>query len=464
MSDTDQLHVLGQQLADALTASYAPTAPGAHLVFLAGGASVPDDIVQTGIVNPVQMQTWLSMNFDCPFVMSADEYALFGKDASHGSVSSIYTVAATTAQPLGKPEDDAWKQVAGQIADAQRTLGPTDVQKPIICEPDDWILPAATGYWTNFDSSQVQGTSSGPVGTSIPPDPAPEIGGLGVHGVPTVNREFWMIRSLTADTVSPVPSPPPEGPPPVIQASGPAEISRPLRSVFMTNRVSMPARISGGAMASTMVASTVVEAPMQTVQAAPASMQQSMPAIAASPTLATYRLAADRGELAPISSAALFESAAPITTVTTTSTSTITVHLEHQCVTLGYYSSGQSWWNGVFIANTAWYVPGMSRGGLLPSPDPTNDQIRYGLPMALIVVRNLKVSGVWSAQATAALSSTGGTLGPLSLFGAAVTHEADGMTVTYSHDGMQVIALLCSDLPVLPPVDAPVASPVALAS
>jgi len=40
-----------------------------------------------------------------------------------------------------------------------------------------------------------------------------------------------------------------------------------------------------------------------------------------------------------------------------------------------------------------------------------------------------------------------GTIGPLSLFGATGTTSGDGVTVTFEHDGMQVVALLCSPLP-----------------
>ena len=75
----------------------------------------------------------------------------------------------------------------------------------------------------------------------------------------------------------------------------------------------------------------------------------------------------------------------------------------------------------------------------------------------MVIVRNLRLSGQWSAAATAVLGSPGGTLGPLSLFGAVPSTAADGVTITYAHDGMQVVALLCGALPVLPPVDAPTA-------
>ena len=37
-------------------------------------------------------------------------------------------------------------------------------------------------------------------------------------------------------------------------------------------------------------------------------------------------------------------------------------------VGIGYMNAGISMWNGVFVANPDWCVPGMTKGGLLPSP------------------------------------------------------------------------------------------------
>jgi hypothetical protein len=49
--------------------------------------------------------------------------------------------------------------------------------------------------------------------------------------------------------------------------------------------------------------------------------------------------------------------------------------------------------------------------------------------------------------------SGNGFVGPFSLAGASTTTSHG--TWTYSRPGMQVVALLCSHLPVLPPADAP---------
>jgi hypothetical protein len=430
MSDADQLNTLGQKMTDALIASYGMSAPGAHLAFLPGGASVPADIVQSGVINPTQMQTWLSINFDSPFITSVADGAVHQKDPSHGSVSRIYTIAATSAQPLGHPDDDSWKRLSGQIADAQRSLGPPDAQKLIVCEPDDWVLPSNAGYWTAFDSTQSSSTSS--TATTTPRQTV----GRWRHWMPVkpkVNPLFWMIRSLPADPVSPDLH---------VTPAVPAATARTSAAAFRMSEIAIVRAPSSPPPRIDRVAAMVTETPTFADRSSPAR----------------YPLWTNRAHLAAINTRSLFDTAKPVANVTATTTSTIKVHLEHQCVTLGYYSAGQPWWDGVFLADTGWFIPGMPRGGLLPVPDTTDDQLAYGLPTAMIIVRNLRVSGIWSAEAAAALSSPGGTLGPLSLFGAAAKAEADGVTVTYAHDGMQVVALLCSEIPVLPPVDPPAPS------
>ncbi len=435
MSDVAQLQAIGQELAAALSAAYGVTAPGAQLVFLPGGVAVPDDLVQAGMVNPTQVQTWLSMSFDDPFVLSGGTGgAVMQKDPSHGSASQIYALAVENARPLGDPADDAWQRMAGEIASAQRALGSTEVAKPIVCEPDDWMVDIKAGYWTNFDSVQSD-TVTAPSGPTLP----------------RVIPQFWMIRSLSEQPIHLEP------PPQRIEAM-------PMRPMAMEAGPSRFQRFGGLALnvGASMLSRRLNIAPMQAA-IAPAALSET--AVAATPPLQIWRGTAVRTSMPThLDSTLLFEHAQPVTQPTT-GASTVTIHLEHQCVTLGRYIAGQPWWNSAFLAGGGWFIPGIMRGGLLPAPPPLDASspdgqgVTYGLPMALVVVRNLRLSGQWSGAAAAALGSPGGTLGPLSLFGAVPTTQSDGVTVTYAHEGMQVVALLCAALPVLPPVDPPPPAP-----
>ena len=136
----------------------------------------------------------------------------------------------------------------------------------------------------------------------------------------------------------------------------------------------------------------------------------------------------------------------------------MTAHFDYTSVTIGYMAAGVSTWNGVFLADSNWCVPGMAKGGLLPAPDVSaaeaHEELVYGLPVALIVVKNLNISVKWSGQEHASLDESGGFLGPFSLAGASPTSASDG-SWTYARPGMQVVALMCSHLPVLPPANAP---------
>jgi hypothetical protein len=399
--------------------------PGANLVFLPGGLSVPDDIVQSGIVNPAQLQTWLAMNFDFPFVVASGSGAVLVRDEGHGSASQIYSSAATFAQALGSPNDDAWKRVAAEIAAAKQSLGPPEAQT-LACSPDDWPLPSAQGYWTTFDSTQTSSSSSTTT-TSVP--------------VPVVDGRFWMVRSLALPAAIAQPPPAPRRFFRRQVAASPAEFTVAPHTVS-PNIVESEAEVRPASAASSLEPTAIART--TSVGSEPVAQLE----------VARWSAAVNVGLLpSRLDAHALFSDAGAVDQVTTSSSTSIVIHLEHQLVTVGRYRAGQPWWNSVFLTDPGWYVPGMLRGALLPAPSDAEGQPANGLPIAMVVVRNFRVSGQWSQAASAALGSPGGTVGPLSLFGATAKTEADGVTVTFEHDGMQVVALLCSPLPVLPPVD-----------
>jgi len=424
MSDVDQLQALGQQLTSALLATYRLTGAEAQLSFLPGGVSVPDDLIQNGHVNPTQVLTWVTMNFDSPFVVGAGDAGVLIKDSSHGSSSQIYTAAASFAQALGQAGEPAWQRVTTEIANAKSLLGPTSLAQSIVCEPDDWPMPAAN-YWTRFDSSQTQSST------------------ISSPATPAVSANLWRLRALEKPIMSSAPVPiVPEGVDPRISA--PVNVRPPggLANLFVPSR-SISALLRPEASTTPLTAFSPVPA------------ADTARAVVDSPPLAE-RVADDSGLVANrLRDSSIFILAPQVAQVTTTTSSSVTVTLEHQLVTLAYFSSGQAWWNPTFLADLGWYVPGMARGALLPVPDMGKAGQVYGLPTAMIVVRNLSVSGQWTAEAATALSSAGGALGPLSLFGARPHTEADGTTITYAHPGMQAVALVCSPLPVLPPVSDP---------
>jgi hypothetical protein len=410
-ADSDQLQTLGQQLTAALVNAYGTHVPGGNLVFLPGGVNVPDNIVQSGMINPTQLMTWLGTNFDYPFVISSADASILQRDESHGTSSQIYSLAVQQAKPAGPPGDDAWKRIAAQIAAAQASLGPPTARS-MVCEPDDWPLPAAAGYWSIFDSSQSTSTST-------------------TTKVPVVNPRFWKLRMIAEMKRSDPAAP------------DAAELPPAARSPYVSGAKASAAKaaysVSSAAFAGRLGSGPVEDKALTNV------------------SLSKYwRASADQGLLpSKLDTHAVFSSATEVETITTSTSSTIKIHLEHQCIKIARYAAGQPWWDNLFLSDPGWCVAGMSRGGLLPAPATGGEGVIYAMPVAMIAVQKLNVSGQWTQEAATALQSPGGSLGPLSLFGGSSSVDENG-TITFTHPGMQVVALLCSPLPVLPPMDAPV--------
>ena len=125
-------------------------------------------------------------------------------------------------------------------------------------------------------------------------------------------------------------------------------------------------------------------------------------------------------------------------------TSATQITLEHMIVTI----DRSSWWQNEWLVDPEWYVPDTPQGGLLGAP-PGPNQV-WGLPVALILVQNLTLTGSWTTQDTTQLTSGQILLGPFNLAGATTTTNADS-TVSISVVGPTVLALFCQPLFELPP-------------
>jgi hypothetical protein len=453
MSNGDPLQDIAQKFTADLVSLYGGTsAGGACVAFLPGGVPVPDDLVQNGILNPTQVDTWLRTNFDSPLLVRPGDATVGARSSS--TASDIYALAVTSAQPAGDINSPASQRVAGEIRAAQTAYGEPGGDKPIVCSPDDWALPGSQSYWATFDSSVATSTTTT---TEGPPPP-----------LPAVDPVLWRMRVQDYE----IQVPPHEVP--VFTRPGSLPIGRPL----LARAISVSAGEGGQP---TGAAPAILEAPQAAAPrvsltagnlvsaAGPAAAVATGSPTAISP--ATPLTVRSLEMLPPNLDYTVALSQAPtVQSVTTTDSSSLVVHLEHTCVSLSRALGGQSWWNEVFLADPGWYVPGMPSGTLLGAAPPpvvapdgtTSGQQVFAIPIGLIIVRNLSVSGDWSAEAAQALSSSSASIGPLTLFGASSSSSVSG-TSTYSRPGMQVVALLCAALPVLPPIDDPSVSPVATA-
>jgi hypothetical protein len=140
-----------------------------------------------------------------------------------------------------------------------------------------------------------------------------------------------------------------------------------------------------------------------------------------------------------------------VSTATTTSSSSITIALQHQCVSLGALhcrptglerrpacKSGvaRRW------ASRRWTASGSREFGRRRGIRAAGGADRRSKPdrFGSVVIR--------CAQRAQRAQRVGGSAG--SVWGCGKT-QADGLTVSFSQSGMQVVALICAPLPLIPP-------------
>jgi hypothetical protein len=137
-------------------------------------------------------------------------------------------------------------------------------------------------------------------------------------------------------------------------------------------------------------------------------------------------------------------------TTAAVSTPATQVSIEHMLVSI----DRSSWWQNDWLVDPGWYVPGQSRGTAI-SPTSSADQT-WAIPVAMVLVQNLVLTGSWSASDAGQLTSSGVMFGPFNLGGAAVSTNAnESLTITVA--GPSLVAFFCQPLVVLPPSDQPAA-------
>jgi hypothetical protein len=153
------------------------------------------------------------------------------------------------------------------------------------------------------------------------------------------------------------------------------------------------------------------------------------------------------------------ETAPTVSTVTTTSD--LHVHFEHCLVVLTRTMSGKKWWHEDLVADNGWYVPGMGQGELVDQPADPGEA--HCLPRALLLVRNVSLTGSWTADALSTMSQPVPWFGPFLMTppapGTITTDLSGAQQTTVVGAGTQVIGVLCTPLPTLPPRNDPSVAP-----
>lgn len=461
MADADTLATVGQKLTDLFADTFAGGNPNISLVFLPFSAPVPVDIVQNDVVNPLRLTTFLVSNFDAPYLVSPQQSTVHGMDTSYGAASQIYSAAVMLARAAAVPGSQTESRINAEIMMARRVMDPSGPAIAMSSQPDDWVQPSNTSYWTIFDSKQSRTSFAPPppTGGDVPP---PRV----------FNSSLWTIKPEIAQ-VAPIATLE------AVHEANPA-LARPVIADVVMNHPKIMAM--NPVAASVELSAPMVRTNFMAARPIAATMETSAPAIRTnfmatrSAISVSDQVAINRSDLptnfrskvgvqfnpnliaVDVPQFLHPDPPPPPPPPPPAPSSSVAIHFEYMSATIGYMAAGLPIWNGVFLADKSWYIPGMARGALLPSPNSAAPSptvtLAYGLPTTLIIVRNVSISVKWSGQEQAILGTSGGFLGPFSVSGVSPTISNDG-TWTYDRPGMQVVALLCNHLPVLPPIDAP---------
>lgn len=469
--------------------------------------------------NPLVLSEWIADQYDYPLLLKrSDETTVVSSLSASVTGKAGYAAMVPWATPSLPTESSAFARVASLISTARQSLGANPEVLPFGCEPDDFAEPGSPG-WHEFDTkvanTHTQTTTEGqPSAIRADPDlwrmralPSSVVEALPARA--EIRRESTeLLRKSVRDLD-------------VTLASAPLVLDRAIlqRNVerFAVERQPTSPVVLDAALLQQDVAFATeqpatsrmaVEAALlhpnieQLASEQTASLMRATPFESAavgermsylvSPAQATKRRLfhlQDSDSAAVLDPAVLLAEPAPqqpvaeeshatidlrslvvsdaLTLVqtedlanapavsqTTTESSELHVHFEYQLVRITRRVAGSRWWREELVIDPNWYVPGMRKGDMFNSPE---GDVTLCLPQALIVVRNVSITGSWTDEARATMRSGVTYIGP---FLVAPPSESDesrtaGESFSILGSGVQVIGELCSPLPSLPPMDDP---------
>ena len=107
------------------------------------------------------------------------------------------------------------------------------------------------------------------------------------------------------------------------------------------------------------------------------------------------------------------------------------------------------WVSTEFLTIKDWYLPG-SRAGDISSGNGSGDAPFEVMPVAALVVKNLRIKADWSHSDQASIQDSV-ALGPFSLVGRSINSISGELTCP----GMQIVGWVCEPMPMLPPASDP---------
>ena len=392
-------------------------------------------------VNPMLVTTWLrSTGADVPLLLQTDQATVIdGPPSGFTTMSDIYFQLLEFAQTLATTGQDELNQMLMWAKEALPSTSPDTF--PLATEPSDWPMPDTT-YWNNFSFTSTSTTSSpGQPGQATATQPAslPSVWSL---------REAVVARPAAAQAATAQPAStaqPAASTSPVSAIASQDEVASTgvertrIPEEIAVDETSTPADSVAAAPRAPVAEAVASSAPASPVTSQSAAAASSIAQVARSEPVAMERpVFLDGLGATPVYGRPLPVGPPPV------QTSATQITLEHMIVTI----DRSSWWQNDWLVDPEWYVPDTPQGNFIGAAPGTNQV--WGLAVALILVRNLTLTGSWSSQDTTQLTSGQILLGPFNLGGATTTTNADS-TVSISVAGPTVLALFCQPLFELPP-------------
>jgi hypothetical protein len=483
MPDASGLLALGQALDQYLLGEYSPP-PGTQtaLGFVPGVAVNPSSFAPTGVVNPLAVQTFLNS------VANVLGPVVDGRFAGFMSAQQIYGMVIDVASPLdapGTPAADAFLSVKNT---ARSAFGVSPV-KQLVAIPMNWYDAANTEGWSTFTTATREGAgeqqaSSAGDTSSTPPVAAPPI------VAPTERFEqLWRWRTLDeaalADVVIPAQEAVGEVSEPVVVRDHRVERYQPevfdhrsvdLSGVAVRDHRSLSGVVRNGSATQLRAAASVRPLMSRSVAAADgaevdasatqvlaraprrqlvAALAEDQPGFAANENVMVRSQAL--AHLIRVETPVLvaeIDDDAETSSSQSVESHELNLSLEYCFVQV----SREAWWNDAVLRMPRWYAPGCRSGAF--SSGASVGGLPLGVPIAMVLTRNVSVTGQWSeADRSAAESHT--SFGPWSMHDSAMSYEESTDTATLTIPGMQVVAVVCALLPQLAPADDPVLGPAA---
>jgi hypothetical protein len=383
-----------------------PAGTRTALGFLSGIPVDPDELRNDGVVNPALVSAFLGAAVDRVAPVVDGRFA-----GSLLSASGLYGALLAVGRPVDPPGTPAAEAFGALKALAGAAFGVPGAQHDVVATPSSWHDPAGTDGWATF--------STGPPPAPEPAPPAPPIGGKRprfdgqtppINPRPQVEQAALRATRAADEHIAPAP-----------RADGDAGM--PPGAGLWTFRTPAPVRPG-----------LTPRHPEPVAEAA--ARGDDAGAAGAVARLVDARAAAALAELRPAAAQAV-------------EAEDLTLTLEFCVVRL----SRDAWWNDVLLQLPGWYAPGLRAGGLVPGAHLAGTPV--GVPIAMVVTRDVRISGAWSDRDRAALDDHA-ALGPWQLRRPDVGFvDQDRRTATLTVSGAQIVAVVCGLLPMLPPANDP---------